>query len=834
MTPSRWRGRRLRAFSFLTLAVTIVGVCALISLIGLRVVSDAEVTGFAEMITAVASAGGVVATYLLRKWDSIKKPPDLPQTAADRLAESLMVQWKEVAKQRHLDGSPQTISMRWKFSDSHAISDDMESVVNSSREIFPPLPDVRPATSGMLASGGVADLFPVYAGLPSGRLVIVGEPGMGKSAAGIQLLLDALRHRQGIAEPERQRVPVPVLLTAHSWRTSRHGQSLEQWLASRLKNDLASLLPGADPEIATQLVEEGKVSLILDGFDEMTEDLLRQGLDDLHDELPFRLVLLTRLGEFEKAIGTGGGGRVQRAAVLELQPVSEAVAAHYLRRAFAPGLVHFLDPMLDHLREQPASALARALGSPLMLSLMYDILHRWSSGRDTPENLSANIRKLTDQENVETYLLHQVLPLEYDNRRRIAYGDRPPGEKPLAHYRLDRAQRWLGYIAHTMKDDGNARDLEWWELHEWSAKLPRILITTFAIGIPTMFGVWFVFHSSNFSEIKSLGPLIGPAMGLIVGIGVGLFMERGKPAGDHPDRSRQGHDWGRWFIARFNSPMFNAPVGMLAGIVTGVAVGAVLSTSNRWMGLVAGLAVGLFCCFASGLASGIGATDREAAQGTSRSGVRRMLSRFSPLVAVACGLPVVAAISFAPAKGSLPGSWLPAEGVAFGVSLAVAFGLLDGFSKPEVGATVPTDPADSLRRDFRESLEVGLPFGLAIGLVGGIGIAGSSGWLKGLLAGIAIGAVGVLVAGVAVSDRWRTMLVFLQLWSHGHAPLRGLRFLRDAHESRKVLRIVGPAYQFRHALLQDMLAREYAESRGLTPATHYSSADESAIAAGTW
>jgi len=40
-----------------------------------------------------------------------------------------------------------------------------------------------------------------------------------------------------------------------------------------------------------------------------------------------------------------------------------------------------------------------------------------------------------------------------------------------------------------------------------------------------------------------------------------------------------------------------------------------------------------------------------------------------------------------------------------------------------------------------------------------------------------------------------------------HTPARLLRFLEDARQ-RDVVRTVGPVYQFRHARLQDRLARQ--------------------------
>jgi len=51
---------------------------------------------------------------------------------------------------------------------------------------------VNPA---LLAAGDLGDLHSVYGGLGSGRLVIAGPPGSGKTGAAVLLLLAALRRR---------------------------------------------------------------------------------------------------------------------------------------------------------------------------------------------------------------------------------------------------------------------------------------------------------------------------------------------------------------------------------------------------------------------------------------------------------------------------------------------------------------------------------------------------------------------------------------------------------------------------------------------------------------
>ena len=98
-----------------------------------------------------------------------------------------------------------------------------------------------PAAAGVAGgwcwdSSGTAwleDLHAIYGGLGSGRLVIIGGPGSGKSGEAVLLILAALKYRAQRPEKDRELVPVPVLVTAHGWDPTT--QSIEHWLAARLQ-----------------------------------------------------------------------------------------------------------------------------------------------------------------------------------------------------------------------------------------------------------------------------------------------------------------------------------------------------------------------------------------------------------------------------------------------------------------------------------------------------------------------------------------------------------------------------------------------------------------------
>jgi len=101
--------------------------------------------------------------------------------------------------------------------------------------------------------------------VPTGRLVVLGEPGSGKTVLVLRLVLDLLGRR-------RSGDPVPVLVSAASWDPTVSGPY--GWLAGQLALSYPSLAGTADPGSVSRrfrmLIDSGLIVPVLDGLDEIT------------------------------------------------------------------------------------------------------------------------------------------------------------------------------------------------------------------------------------------------------------------------------------------------------------------------------------------------------------------------------------------------------------------------------------------------------------------------------------------------------------------------------------------------------------------------------------
>ncbi|MGH4007941.1 MAG: hypothetical protein ACRDTH_07245 [Pseudonocardiaceae bacterium] len=751
---------------------------------------------------AAAISGALVSVLPLAEMVWRERRPADPQptdTLVNSLALVVRAQWRKEATKRRLS-PPEPIPVRWSLSNL-AVAGPVKAAVGDPdvTPAFRPLPGHTRITEEQLrAGGGRGELFAVYAGIASGRVVVVGAPGAGKTGSAILLVLDALDHRDHVDDKDRAKVPVPVLLTVHGWDPATC--SVRDWLASRLAATYPLLQHRGGQIEAAELIDAGAVALILDGLDQMDVAQRRNALRALGDA-SFRVVVFARSEEMVEAATWLAG-----AVGLHLYDVSGPEAADYLQRARTEPPPAGWVPLLTHLREDPGSVLTRGLSTPLALTLIRDT---YRGDDDVSELL--NITREGTGVDLEQRLVGRVLV--------DAYSFHPGRPKP--RYSLPQAERALAFLARQMYQD-HTRDLGWWHIPRWASTVPRILASMITVGLlggllcALLYALsYLVIFGAPTQDIWIDKLLFGLMIGLGVGIPLGLGGGRG---GREPKRVRtwRGISLRSILIAGLAYGVVAGLLMMLMSTLTSL-LGFLLTDSNvapKWSNWLAGAAVGILVGLPLGLRDLLGGLGER--QNSLQGHKNRRNNRVAGLVAA-----IVVAIAFSIVLAR------PSEldtGVVIGIVIGImallvvwlmpriARGFISGFAE---GQDSPEGPFESWRNDRVVGLMVGLAFGLAGGLGFGLGVGlvnvfvvrNVSVLWPGLMNGLAFGLTVGLVYGITASATWATTLAWrLQLQRPRHIPSVDLMpFLEDARD-RDVLRIAGAFYQFRHATLQDQLA----------------------------
>lgn len=833
-----------------------------VGLASLRFLPASDLKGVIEYGGFALSVVSALIGGLRWLWGSRRPADPRPvNTLANMLAQAVHVQWRTTATERVLV-TPAPIPVGWSLSDL-PVTGTVETAVGDPdvAPAFSPLPGQTRVTEEQLrVGGGRGGLFDVYAGIASGRVVVIGTPGAGKTGTAILLLLDALEHRDRVDDKDRARVPVPVLLTAHGWDPTT--RSVQDWLADRLAATYPLFQHRGGQAEAAALVAAGAVALILDGLDEM--DIARRpaALQALSDA-PFRVVVLTRSQEMVEAAGTAW---LVGAVALQLHDVTGPQAADYLHRARTGPAPGGWTQLLTHLRENPDSVLTRGLSIPLTLTLVRDT---YRPDDDVSELLTGTRSGTADD--LEQRLIARVLPDAYTPR---------PG-RPEPRYSLPQAKQALTFLARQMN---HTRDLAWWHVPRWAPITPRILASTMAGGLLGMLAsaLASVVGAAALALLGGQGfwtslrdePVLELTFGLGVGLALGFCFGRG---GREPRRVK---DWRAISVRSVLAAGFAyGLVSVIAVVLMGLAVlfvSLLVFEVANWLlanrvnvdmipvtilevmgllmiGLVVGLTFG-----SNGDLLGGHSERRDSSQRSVKS------RHYARKIGIVGG--VVAGIVY----GTLVGieSVRPPDPVplVFGIVGGLVFGIVGGLVvwtvvwivwlggglmgglvprlarrfvaglavRSAKGEGSPQTPLESWRNDRAFGLVAGIAFGLSFGLViglllglaSGLGNDVGYGLHPGLVAGLAVGlaawldfglALG-LVCGIVYSQTWSTTLSWLQLQRSRRVPTVDLvPFLEDARD-RGVLRTVGPIYQFRHATLQDQLAGQTTASPATSPA----------------
>ncbi|TDP92794.1 NACHT domain-containing protein [Labedaea rhizosphaerae] len=435
-----------------------------------------------------------------------QEPPRQAPEGDDRLAEAagllaheLRTRLRREEEQRQIH-DPVPLPMRWHDGPTELV----DAWVNIGRA--KPGETVRP----LHLDGTLDQIVEVYQRIPSGRLVVLGRAGSGKTILTMRFVL-------GLLGVNRSGDPVPVIFSAGSWdpRTT----PLRDWLTEQLLRDhpgLAAPGPGGTT-LAAALVEDGRILPVLDGFDEIAGGLHKAALIALNaTTLP--LLMTSRVDEYRAAVESTDV--LTSAAAVVLDDLTPTDLADYLPRT--TGRRGVWEPVLDDVRAHPHGDLAAVLTTPLMVGLARTIYS------DTPDHDPADLldpARFDSAAAIERHLLGSFVPTVYRHRPR-----RDPHD-------ADRAEHWLGFLAHHL-DKLGTRNLAWWQLGNRMPTLLRMfvsgLVLGIAMGVPAALVIGLIYTagvgtsgsglSDGFSAVLSAGPMEWLAMSLTVGLAHGASL----------------------------------------------------------------------------------------------------------------------------------------------------------------------------------------------------------------------------------------------------------------------------------------------------------------------
>ncbi|WP_344323904.1 NACHT domain-containing protein [Streptomyces macrosporus] len=635
--------------------------------------------GVAQTAAAVLSS---VAPSLYLGWKSFKH--DRVEAAAvdlaavtDRLADAVRKQWEAEAEVRRIN-DPYPLPVSWRAADPDLV-EPWELLTDLARAWpgGPPSDPARWPTDADGLAGGDAQIGQVFSErVPTRRLVVLGEPGAGKSVLLIHLLQDLIARRPAGG-------PVPVLFSLAAWDPNR--QRLDAWMAEQLRRAHPGLrAPASAPatavtsrpeahDLAQELLDARLILPLLDGFDELPPALHAVALDAINRTLPAKLplVLAARAAEYRAAVARPDAVvRLNGAAGIRLLPVTREQAADYLRRdaggPHTPAARRW-DTVIAQLGTD--TPVGQALGTPLGLFLartIYNPRPQAAPGPDPaphPDEL-CDTAAFPDRSAVDRHLFNTFIPVTY-----APHQPNPP------RWPVDQALRTLVFLArHLEINRGRSPDLAWWELAHAVPRHARYLLNV------TLFGLIFG------TPIGFLDGPSGAIRGFIFGSAIGIL---GSNSWNFPLAPAVRVTW---------SPRKSIR-GARLGVTVFLAIGIYFSfIYNPSTGLKIGLAFGLALGLMQAAIAGLEVEESDSATATDPLSLLARDRRSSLTTGITCSLAIGISIGTlgeliseflkspegAPLKGiekGIPGDFMTAAAEGTLISLALIFGVIRAGTK---------------------------------------------------------------------------------------------------------------------------------------------------------
>jgi NACHT domain len=525
---------------------------------------------------------------------------------ADHLAIAVQQHWVTEVSLRRLN-DPYPLPVRWTPA-HESLADPWESLVRlvtsgagwrTSRSS----PSWTADASNLDGRG--SDLAQVLDRVPTRRLVVLGEPGSGKTMLMARLVLDMLAGRTAGD-------PVPVLVPVAQWNPVQ--QDLRSWLSAQLSETYPHLAALAKKgrksgNLIRSLLDARLILPILDGLDEIPSAFREQAIQLINSALhPGEPIVVTcRTRQYIEAVRPPGHDpiRLQGAAVVEIRPLDASAVADYLRADAGLAAAARWDPVLAALGTQ--APISQVLTSPLMVGLAAAIYNprpgeRSSALRDPAELCSP---AFYSQGEVESFLYDAFIPSMYRSDTR-------------GHWTESAAARWLAFLAVDLEGGIFGPDLAWWRI---ARAAPARALGLAAGGV-----LGLVLGSAGGLAFGPQWAGLGAAAGLLPGLAIGLGL-----AGE-----RLPSYGVRWKPIR--AVCGGASVG-IAALISGAVI------DKLTVGMAFALLFALFAGLAAGLQGTRGGPQLEVASSphAALARDRRTALAIGTMTAAAIGVPVALA-----------------------------------------------------------------------------------------------------------------------------------------------------------------------------------------------
>lgn len=507
------------------------------------VIAVAMICGDASANNALAS---VVSTFvglaaLAASLVTLVPPPGPPPSAEDLaadLAETIRDEWLDEAGSRKLR-DPKVLPLTW-----------------SSGRMDGPF---EKATRQLAAE---------YRHIRTGRLVVLGEPGSGKTVLAMLLTL-------GLIADRRPNTPVPVLLSASSWDPVR--DPLDDWIVHKL----AGAYYNGRTDTPRTLLRHGLVLPVLDGLDEIPEVARRHAVRRINSAVGTErpVVVTCRSVEYDDLIKAGSPA-LRHAPVQRVAPLTVEDVIDHLDAVPDWPASDSWTPVYEELRRTPDGPLATALSTPLMISLALSVYRH--GGGDPAELLDAD--RFPSRHAVEDHLLDRAIDTAY---------------APLASGGRERV--WLTFLARYLHDH-RERDLAWWRMADrlvspWVAPMLGV-----AVGVVMFLVVAGVLAVTGFEDSASAFSGAAAVAAVVALVTTALwFGSAGRAPGrtgvvwrGSARRLRRGFRAGAAFVL-----IPGVPVLAIAGFL----VSDFVFYTVRDIALVISLGVGVLCVIGSAVAA---------------------------------------------------------------------------------------------------------------------------------------------------------------------------------------------------------------------------------------